>query len=229
MSRVLKLTLIVLASVLLVVGGLLWALPEIVRRVALARIPKLTGRVAAIGDIDLNLFTGRLAIKSFRLADRPGPEPFVEAERLDVRLSPLALLRSHIHLVEIALIAPSFRVVRTGPAEFNFSDLLAGTKEPVPTPSRAPSRWTVTVERLNIARGRCGSTTEPFRRRPNGWWRDSTSTDERSRRRPGRRPASSPPGLGSTRLSSTSAPSHCGSTRLGSSRACPSRGSRRAA
>ena len=154
MSRVLKLTLIVLASVLLVAAGLLWALPEIVRRVALARIPKLTGRAAAIGDIDLNLFTGRLAIKSFRLADRPGPEPFVEAERLDVRLSPLALLRSHIHLVEIALTAPSFRVVRTGPAEFNFSDLLAGTKEPGPTPSRAPSRWTVTVERLNIARGR---------------------------------------------------------------------------
>jgi hypothetical protein len=46
MSRVLKLMLIVLASVLLVVGGLLWALPEIVRRVALARIPKLTGRAA---------------------------------------------------------------------------------------------------------------------------------------------------------------------------------------
>jgi uncharacterized protein involved in outer membrane biogenesis len=151
MTRVRKLTLIVVGSVLLLAGAILWALPEIVRRVALDRIPKVTGRAVAIGDIDLNLFTGRLAIKGFRLADRPGPEPLLELERLDVRVSPTALLRSHVHLVEILLTAPSLRIVRTGPAEFNFSDLLPGTKEPAPTPG--PSRWTVTVGRLGIVRG----------------------------------------------------------------------------
>ncbi len=154
MSRFGRLTLIVVASVLLLAGGLLWALPEIVRRVALDRIPRLTGRAVAIADIDLNLFTGRFAIKSFRLADREGSEAFVEFERFDLRLSPLALLRSHVHLVEIALTAPSLRVVRTGPAEFNFSDLLAGTKEPAPEPSPTASRWIVTVERLSLSRGR---------------------------------------------------------------------------
>jgi Domain of Unknown Function (DUF748) len=154
MSRFGKLILIAVASVLLLVGGLLWALPEIIRRVALDRIPRLTGRAVTIGDIDLNLFTGRLAIKRFRLADRPGPEPFAEFERFDVRLSPTALLRSHVHILEIALTAPSLRIVRTGPAEFNFSDLFAGTKEPAPEPSPAASRWTVTVERLAIERGR---------------------------------------------------------------------------
>jgi hypothetical protein len=151
MTRFRKLILVIVAAVLLVAGGLLWALPEIIRRVALDRIPKVTGRAVAIGDIDLNLFTGRLAIKGFRLADRPGPGPFLELERLDVRLSPMALLRSHVRLVEIALTAPSLRIVRTGPAEFNFSDLFAeGRKEAEPAER---SRWTVTVGRLSIARG----------------------------------------------------------------------------
>jgi hypothetical protein len=153
-SRFRKLTLVIAASVLLLAGGLLWALPEIVRRVALDRIPRVTGRAVAIGDIDLNLFTGRLAIKGFRLADRPGPEPFVELERLDVRVAPLALLRAHVLVRDIALVAPTVRVVRTGPAELNFSDLLVGTTEPAPDPVPAPSRWTVTVERLHVARGR---------------------------------------------------------------------------
>ena len=47
MSRALKLTLIVVASLLVVGGAFLWALPEIVRRVALHQIPKQTGRAVA--------------------------------------------------------------------------------------------------------------------------------------------------------------------------------------
>jgi hypothetical protein len=156
MSRVRRLSLIALASILVLVAGLLWALPEILRRVALDQIPRRTGRAVAIGDIDLNPFTGRLVLTGFRLADREGPAPFVEFERFEVRLSPLALLRSHVHLIEIALTAPSVRVVRTGPAEFNFSDLFRGREEPLGTapPPSTPGRWAVTVDRLSIARGR---------------------------------------------------------------------------
>ena len=138
MSRALKLGLVVVAVVLVLGGAFLWALPEIVRRVALDQIPKRTGRAAAIEDVVLNLFTGHLAIKKFRFAEREGPEPFVEFERLDLRLSLPALVRSHVRLKEITLAAPSVRVVRTGPAEFNFSDLLAGSSAPKPEPR---ARW----------------------------------------------------------------------------------------
>jgi hypothetical protein len=153
MSRVRRVSLIAVASLLILAVGLLWALPEILRRVAVDQIPRRTGRAVAIGDVDLNLFAGRLAVKDFRLADREGAEPFVTFERFAVRLSPLALLRSHVHVSEIALTAPSVRVVRTGPAEFNFSDLL-GRGEPAAAPPTAPRRWVVTVERLSVAGGR---------------------------------------------------------------------------
>ena len=73
MRRRLKFALIVGIGLLVVAVAVLWALPEILRRVALDQIAKRTGRAATIGDVDLNLFTGHLAIKQFRLTDRRGP------------------------------------------------------------------------------------------------------------------------------------------------------------
>ena len=150
-SRRLKLALIIGVGLVVAGGAFLWALPEVVRRVALDEIPKRTGRPVTIEDVDLNLFTGHLAIKQFRLADREGREPFIEVERLDIRLAPLALLRAHVLVRELVLTSPTIRVVRTGPAEFNFSDLLA-TREPEPAATKG--RWVVTVERLSLTHGR---------------------------------------------------------------------------
>src|SRR5262245_26021951 len=144
MSRSSRRLLVVLLGLVLVAGGFLWALPEIVRRVAQDRLARATGRPVTIADVDLHLFTGRLAVTGFRLADRGGPEPFVECDRLDVRVAPLDLFRSHVRVRALTLVNPSVRVVRLGPAEFNFSDLLPQPKDPPPPPS-GPSRWTVTA------------------------------------------------------------------------------------
>ena len=65
---------IVAILAVLAMGALVWSLPEIVRRVAVGRIPELTGRQVAIEDVDLNLFTGSVALKGFRLAERTEPE-----------------------------------------------------------------------------------------------------------------------------------------------------------
>lgn len=149
-GRLRKVALIASVGLVVLGGAVLWALPEILRRVALDQIPKHTGRAVAIEDIDLNLFTGRLAIKKFRLAERASSEAFVEFQRLDVRLATAALLRSDIRLADVTLVAPAARVVRTGPGQFNFSDLL---RPPADKPDSAPSRWTFTVDRLTISRG----------------------------------------------------------------------------
>jgi hypothetical protein len=143
-----KRALIVCVCLVILGGALVWALPEIIRQVALDQIPKRTGRAVAIADIDLNLFTGRLAIKKFRLAERNRPEAFVEIERLDARIATTALLRRDIRLTELGLLSPSIRMVRTGAGEFNFSDLLKSDK-----PASGLSRWTVTLDRLTIADG----------------------------------------------------------------------------
>ena len=124
MSRRLKRALIVLGALLVAAVAFVWALPELVRWQAVKQIAALTGRQVSIEDIDVNLFTGRVAIKSFRLAEQDPSETFVGFERLDVRVVPWAIVRRTFRFAELRLTAPTVNLVRLSPTEFNFSDIL---------------------------------------------------------------------------------------------------------
>src|SRR6266704_6286928 len=151
MSRRRTIWLAVAVVLLLLGGAFLWALPELIRRQAITRIPVMTGRAASIEDIDLNLFTGRLVIKNFRLAERDPSKAFVEFERMEARWSWPSLLGAHIRLKDVRLVAPTVQLARTSPTEFNFSDLLGLI--PPADPKAKPSRWKFTMERLGLVLG----------------------------------------------------------------------------
>ena len=149
--RRLMVALFVAGSVVVLGGGVLWALPEIIRRTAVAQFPKLTGRVLSIEDIDLNLFTGRLVLKKLRVSERDPSETFVQAESIGLRLLPFSVITGNLVLSEVILRAPQVRIVRTGPAEFNFSDLLA--RIPPSDPNEPKGDWTLTIGRLALIDG----------------------------------------------------------------------------
>ena len=87
MHRALRRPLFVVLAVLVVVTTVgLAILPEIVRRVAVSQMTKLTGRAVSVGDVDFNLFTGSVGLKGFKLAHRGSPESAIELDRLEVRL-----------------------------------------------------------------------------------------------------------------------------------------------
>lgn len=137
---------------LMVIAGL-WALPELVRRVAVDQVVKVTGRRATIEDVDLNLFTGSVAVKGFRLAEREGPEPFVQFERLEARVFLPALVLLDVRLRHVGLTGLTARVIRTGANEFNFSDILAHLPKSEAKETKA-SRFTVTLDQIALARSR---------------------------------------------------------------------------
>jgi uncharacterized protein involved in outer membrane biogenesis len=151
MNRRVTLWLLVGASVAVLGGGFLWALPEILRRTVEAEFPKLTGRALSIEDIDLNLFTGRLEVKKLRVADRDPSEAFIQADRIGLRLVPFSLWTGHLVLAEVTIAAPRIRIVRTGPAEFNFSDVLG--RLPASDPNEPKGDWTLTIVRLVLSDG----------------------------------------------------------------------------
>ena len=96
----------------------------------------------------------------------------MEAERLDVQLGLWDLLRSHVRIREIALVAPAVRIVRQGPGDFNFSDLLGRarrSRRPDPQPLDRVGRARASGARPAACRGPGAS-----RRRPSGWSRGST-------------------------------------------------------
>jgi len=165
MSRRQKRWLIIL-GVLLVLGvAFVWSLPEIVKWQALKQIPAITGRQASIEDIDINLFTGRVAIKKFRLAEADPAQTFVGFERLDLRLIPWSVVFGNVRVAEFRLTAPIVNLVRLSPTEFNFTDILtrlAAAKEGAPPPKppdpNAKSRWTIALDRFALVRANISVT-----------------------------------------------------------------------
>jgi hypothetical protein len=165
MSRRLKRWLIVLAALLVVGVAFIWTLPEIVKWQALKQIPAITGRAVSIDDIDINLFTGRVAIKKFRLAERDPAQSFVEFERLDVRVVPWRSLFGNIRVAELTLTAPTVNLVRVAPTEFNFTDILTrlatpkeGAPPPKPPDPKAKSRWTIALDHFALVRANITAT-----------------------------------------------------------------------
>ena len=96
-GRVRKILIAVL-GVLVVIGAVgLAILPEIVRRIAVSQAAKVTGRVLSLEDVDLNLFTGHLALKGGKVLKRGMNERALEFERLDVRVDYLPLVLRNVH------------------------------------------------------------------------------------------------------------------------------------
>src|SRR5688500_3514291 len=139
---------IALAILAVLVGGAVtwYALPGIVRRVAVTRIQGATGRPTAINAIDLALFRGRATVHGLRIAERDGTTPFADFPRIDLRVSLLSLLLGHIWIRELALTDSTIRVVRLPGNEMNVSDLLGKSES-------TEKRMDITVDHFRVEGG----------------------------------------------------------------------------
>lgn len=168
--RALRTVVIAVVALIALVGIGLAAWPEIVRRVAVWRLAVTTGRTVMLEAADLDLFHGRLALRGLRVIDRDGG-PLATLERLDVRFSPRELFRRHLRIRQATLQAVTLRIVRTGPSEFNISDLLLRK-----TPGGAP--LAVTVERLQLLGG-AGVIEDRTLTPPRTWQVDAVALEAR--------------------------------------------------
>jgi len=78
LARLGKLGLVLVVVAVVLITSFFASLPEIVRQVVVRQVPKTIGRQISIEDIDLNLFTGYMAVKKLRLTERDGRQAFVE-------------------------------------------------------------------------------------------------------------------------------------------------------
>ncbi len=135
----------------LLVVGLVIALPLIVRRVAVDRLTQMTGRTVSLHAVGLNLFTGRVALDRFRIAQRGSTDPALELEGLEVRVSIPSLLTNHARVKSLTITAPRLHVARLTETEFDFSDLLALI--PPADPNAKPSTRTISIDRIVLSSG----------------------------------------------------------------------------
>jgi uncharacterized protein involved in outer membrane biogenesis len=154
-GRARKILVAVLAGLVVIVAVALAILPEIVRRVAVDQVPKLTGRLLALDDVDLNLFTGHLALKGVRILKHGVNERALELERLDLRIGYLPFLFHTVRVKEISLVGAKASILRRGPTEFDFSDVLdrlKGTKAAARKESASSAKWTIQLDRISLQR-----------------------------------------------------------------------------
>src|SRR5262245_39792374 len=154
-GRVRKSLVSVLVGLVVIVAVGLAILPEVVRRVAVDQVPKLTGRVLAIDDVDLNLFTGHVALKGVRVLKQGVNERALELERVDVRIGYLPFLFHTVRIKEISLVGAKMSILRRGPADFDFSDVvdrLKGYNAEKGKESASSAKWTIQLDRISLQR-----------------------------------------------------------------------------
>ena len=100
--------------------------------------------------------------------------PLATLERLEARFSLRDLLRGHVRITDAALQAPTLRIVRSGPTEFNISDLLDRA-------SGGGAALAVTLERFALRGG--AVTIEDRTLAPAHAWRVEAATLEVSSHR----------------------------------------------
>src|SRR5687768_5405563 len=110
--------------VAVVLAAIVFVLPPLARWAVVTGVKSATDRDVAVSGLELNLFTGRLALVGVRLDDHHGGPPLAVLGRLDVRFRLLPLVISRLHVDELIVQAPRIHVSRSATGELSVADLI---------------------------------------------------------------------------------------------------------
>jgi hypothetical protein len=108
-----------LAAVCVALAVAALVLPGLVRRTAEERLQAALTVPARVGDVDLNLFTGRARLSDIVVEGASREPPILRLAALDVGVSYRALLRGTVVLSYLTFRDPRLLVERTGPESIN--------------------------------------------------------------------------------------------------------------
>ena len=138
------------AAIVLAVFGLLgfFAAPPLLRSQLQKRLAVQLGRPVTIGAAHLDPYTLRLQLDRLHIGEPQGPGAFLDMDQLVVNASWSSLFRGAPVLDELTLQHPQLHIVRLGPQQFNFSDLLQRLAGPA-DPKAAPARFALANIRVH--------------------------------------------------------------------------------
>jgi hypothetical protein len=144
-----------LLTALLVIAVLVRAaLPVVLRRVVAEQAQAAVHGRVEVGDVDLWLLWGGLALDDVALLDDAGESVLVGWDRLYVRISWLALVKRTVLVRKLDLIRPRVDVERLADGGVNLSRVLVASDAPAAEEETAPLDWRLALEDLRIDGGR---------------------------------------------------------------------------
>ena len=141
-SRGLRITGLVIVILLVLLGlfGFFIA-PGIIKSQLEKQLGAQLDRPVSIGDIHVNPYTLRVAVDKLHIGERDGTSPFVDVDNLVVNASWGSVFRMAPVLDELAVVHPQIHITRTGPQQFNFSDILQRFAAKPSDPNAPPTRF----------------------------------------------------------------------------------------
>ncbi len=145
-SRAVRWLVVIGVVLALVILAAAYASPVLFRHLLIARIHSITHRPVRVEAVQLDPFRASIVVRGLSVQDRDGVSPFVDVNRVELRLRPWALLRGHLWLREARIEGLAVRIVRLTDG-FNIADLVEG-------PSSSRRFLDVTVDRLVVTGSR---------------------------------------------------------------------------
>jgi AsmA protein len=134
MSRSTKIILLVVASLVVLIGILMFLVkalvtPEKVRETMVPLAEKSLQRKVTIGKIKIGLLSG-ISLQDLHVRQKAGTNDVLVLESMDLQYQLLPLLAGKVVVDQIRLIRPKIVVIRNPDDSFNFSDLFGGKDAP---------------------------------------------------------------------------------------------------
>jgi hypothetical protein len=149
---------LIAAAIIVLIRALL---PLVLQRVIASQASKALHARVEVGDVDLALLRGGVALKDvavFPANAAPDTRPLIAWKRFSVELRWLPLFRKTIQLREVVLDSPYVSLERLKNGDLNLAALVpkaSGEPKPAPTPAGAPPKpgWGLGVDRVVLRTG----------------------------------------------------------------------------
>ena len=125
------------------------------------QLQKNLGREVKLGELHLALFPPRLQVDNLTIADDPSfadPNPFVQAQQLDVSVKLLPLLHHSVEVDSLDLQHPKVELIKNSQGVWNFSTI--GNKSEPQTKPSGNSNQQFSLGQLNVTDGQVGLTDQ---------------------------------------------------------------------
>ena len=130
MAKFLKVILIIIISLILIVGGGLFAVykmfpAEKIKEILIKELSEKTGRQVNIENLRVNILKG-IEIKGFTIKEssRYKTGYFIKDEKVVLKYNLLALLKGELFIYQILLNEPYIQIIKETKDRYNFSDIL---------------------------------------------------------------------------------------------------------
>jgi hypothetical protein len=141
-SRGLRITALVIVVFLALLGlfGFFIA-PGIIKSQLEKQLSAQLERPVTIGAIHVNPYTLRVDVDKLHIGERDGTSPFVDIDNLVVNASWGSVFHMAPVLDELSLVHPQIHITRTGPQQFNFTDIVQRFASKPAEPNASPARF----------------------------------------------------------------------------------------